>query len=141
MDLLPDKSLLPILNLDIELYKRNNVPVAFLVLIAGLIKNIEQQQKILERVKPEYINVPFHRYLYEVVIDELARNQKINVTSIINRIPDFGPLVYGTPTEEGFLKANYYTFAQVLGFQPTSIQISKAIDMVVGYAKKRGKVS
>jgi hypothetical protein len=136
-DLLPDKSQLPILKLDVELYKRNNVSIAFLVLISGLIKGIDRQE-ILRRVKPDYINVPFNRYLYEIVAENLKSSGEIDVQLIIDRIPDFGPIVYGETSKESSIYADYFTLAQILDFQPTSSQIDKAIDMVVGYARRRG---
>lgn len=138
MDLLPNKSLLPILSLDVELFQRNNVSIAFLVIISGLIKNVKQRQDIIGQVKPIYINVPFNRYLYEIVIDELNEKGEIDITPILSRIPDFELKFYGTPSDERSLRSKYFTFAQVLNFEPTPEQVSKAISMVVAYARKRG---
>jgi hypothetical protein len=138
MDFLPDKSSLPILNLDVELNERNNVSIAFLVLISGLIRYPDSRQKILERVKLEYINVPFPRYLYAVIAFELIRTKTVDIQSVIDQIPQFGPILYGEPSNEISMKGHYFTLAQVLYFQPTIANLSKAIDMVVAYAKKRG---
>jgi hypothetical protein len=82
--------------------------------------------------------VPFNRYLFEIVADELNKNGEIDVISILNKIPNFGPRVYGSSLDERSLRSKYYTFAQVLNFEPSPEQVSKAIDMVVRYARKRG---
>lgn len=133
--LLPDKSQLPILNLDEELYERNNAAVGLLIIISGLIKNKEQRNDILKRVRPDYIVIPFMRYLYEVVIDDLKGSDEVNINSIVESIPKFGPKVYGTKSNRRHLKGHYFTLAQILDFEPTPAQVSKAIDLVVAWAK------
>ena len=132
---LPDKSQLPILNLDQELYERNNVVCAFHVLLSGLIKNRTQRKEILSRVLPDYMGVPFTKYLFEIISADLARSEEINVSSIIDSIPKFGPKVYGMRSNRRSLKGHYFTLAQVLDFEPTPAQVSKAIDMVIDAAK------
>jgi hypothetical protein len=132
---LPDKSQLPILNLDEELYERNNVVLAFLVVISSLIKNEAKRQEILSRVNPDYIGITFYRYLFEIVAEELKRNDEINIYSMIDSIPKFGPKIYGTKSNRRSLKGHYFTLAQILDFEPTPDQVSKAIDMVINTAK------
>ncbi len=132
---LPDKSRLPILNLDQELYERNNVVCAFHVILSGLIKNRTQRQEILSRVIPDYMGVPFYKYLFEIISADLARSEEINVSSIIDSIPKFGPNVYGMRSNRRSLKGHYFTFAQVLDFEPTPAQVSRAIDMVIDAVK------
>jgi DNA-directed RNA polymerase subunit H (RpoH/RPB5) len=140
-DLLPDESLLPILDLDEELYERNNISIAFLVVISGLIKNENQRQEILERVRIEYMGVPKVRYLYAVAATEIKRNGSVDVKILLDSIPDFEPIVYGDKSTENSRKSEYYTLAQILYFQPTADQVSKAIDMIVKDAIKRGVAS
>lgn len=135
IDRLPDKSQLPILNLDEELYERNNVVLAFLVILSGLIKNKLQRKEILTRVNPNYIGITFYRYLFEIVAEELRKNKEINTNFLIDCIPKYGPKVLGVKSNRRSLKGHYFTLAQVLDFGPTPAQVSKAIDMVVNAAK------
>ncbi len=132
---LPDKSQLPILNLDQELYERNNVVCAFHVILSGLIKNKEQRTEIMTRVRPDYLDIPFMRYLYEIATEDLKRSDEVNVNFIIESIPKFGPKVYGVKSNRRSLKGHYFTLAQILDFQPTPAQVSKAIEMVIDAAK------
>lgn len=136
-DRLPDKSQLPILNLDEELYERNNVPLAFHIIISGIIRNKRQRNEILMRVRPDYIDIPFMAYLYEIVTEELKRGEEIDIYSIIDLIPKFGPKVYGIRSNRRSLKGHYFTLAQILDFQPTPAQVSKAIDLVISTAKSK----
>lgn len=135
MDRLPDKSELPILNLDVELYERNNVVIAFLVVISGLIKNKDQRPEILTAMKAEYIGIRFYRYLFEIVVEELKENDEINIDSVARSLPKFGPKVYGRRSNKRSLKGEYFTLAQVLDFEPSPAQVSKAIEMVIAAAK------
>jgi replicative DNA helicase len=134
-DLLPDKSQLPILNLDEELFERNNTAAAFHIIISGLIKNKEQRTEIMTRVRPDYLDIPFMRYLYEIATEDLKRSDEVDVNFIIESIPKFGPKVYGMKSNRRSLKGHYFTLAQILDFQPTPSQVSKAIEMVIDAAK------
>ena len=134
-DLLPDKSQLPILNLDEELFERNNTAAAFHIIISGLIKNKEQRTEIMTRVRPYYLDIPFMRYLYEIVAEDLMRSDEADVNFIIESIPKFGSKVYGKKSNRRSLKGHYFTLAQILDFQPTPAQVSKAIEMVIDAAK------
>jgi hypothetical protein len=93
---LPDKSQLPILDLDQELYERNNVICAFHVILSGLIKNKGQRQEIISKVKPNYMGIPFYQYLFEIITNDLRKSDDVNITYIIKSIPEFEPKVYGT---------------------------------------------
>lgn len=60
---------------------------------------------------------------------------EININSIIDSIAKLGPKVYGEPSNRRLLKGYYFTLAQILDFEPTPAQVSKAIDLVVAWAK------
>ena len=138
---LPDKSLLWVIDLELELYKRNNVAIANLVVLSALMKGEKKQQKmIMERLKPDYLLGPksIYSYLFRIISEEINQDGKVDISSIIERIPEHGPQVYGEPLDQRSLQGDYRNFARILYINPTAEQVEKAVDMVEGYAIKSG---
>ena len=135
---LPNKAILPILDLQDELYRRNNVAIATLVVLSALIKGKSIQQKtILNRLKPEYLGPKLiYSYLYTLIVEDIKNLGEVDISSILDKIPEFGPKIFGEPSSK--LKGDYFNFALILNIDPTVDQVAKAIDMVEISAKKNG---
>lgn len=138
---LPDRSNRPVLNLDLELFGRNNVALAVLVVLSALLRGSpEQQEGILERLKSDYLLGPksIYSFLFRIIAEDLREYGEIDIPTIVKHIPDFGPQVYGEKSDRRSLHGDYANFAQILDLHPTEEQIAKAMQMVEIYAKKRG---
>jgi hypothetical protein len=138
---IPDISLFPKLDLDVELFKRNNMAIADLIILSSLIKgDTELQNEILKEIKPEYLGLKlFTSYLYSIIKDELERYGIVNIANLKEKIPEHEPIIYGTPSDKRTLKGDYFTFYQILYLNPSLPHVKKSIDMVKKRAVDRGR--
>jgi hypothetical protein len=120
------------LNLEIELFRRQNVWIASFVILAGVLKGDQKQQrKYLDLLTPEYFDPKsLPKYLFEKIVLYVNRNESIPVSEIENWIPEFAIKVWGeSPVDERMLFANQFTLRQILSFTPTEEQVYRAIEL------------
>jgi hypothetical protein len=124
-------SLLPILDLDIELFRRRNVSIASLVILSGLLKaDRQQREKYIAILSPRHFDPKsLSRYLYEKIIQYLRENETIPIEEMEKWIPEYSTQVWGEPAEGRVLFGDHYTLRQILNFEPTEAQVYRAIEL------------
>jgi hypothetical protein len=117
-------------DLDFELFTRNNTAIASLVIISGLIKgDPTQREAILRSIKPDHLgNRSLESYLFRLISDELSDKGNVSLDAIEKSIPQHSQVDYGEPPNEKMLQGDYYKWNQILNFELTDAHISKAID-------------
>jgi hypothetical protein len=134
-------SWLPILDLDIELFRRRNVRLASLVILSALLKSEKhQREKLFEILTSVYFDPKsLPRYFYEKIVVYLQEHDTIPVAVLENWIPEYSFEVWGeSPPEERMLFGNNLTLRQILNFDPTNEQISRAIELRKMVMEKKG---
>lgn len=125
-------SRLQTLDLEMELFRRQNVWIASFVILAGLLKEDQKQQlNYLDMITPDYFDLKsLSRYLFEKIVSYIKRNETIPVSEIENWIPEYAIQVWGeSPVDERMLFANQFTLRQILSFNPTEKQVFRAIEL------------
>jgi hypothetical protein len=127
-------------DLNTELFLRSNVAMASLAIISALIKGHQNQRElILKSVKPEYMGKKsFENYLFGFLSSELKEKGDISIPAIEKKIPEYSMVVYGEPTNEKTLEGDFFKWSQVLNFEPTDTQTTKAIEILHNWARKEG---
>jgi hypothetical protein len=125
-------------DLDMELFTRNNSAIASLVIIAGLLKgNPSQQALIRNSIEPLHLGAKsLENYLFTIVAEELRNNQVVSPEAIKQRIPEYGTVVYGEPTDYRSLQGYLFKWSQIISFEPTDKQILTAIQICQNSGKK-----
>ncbi len=132
---------LPILDLDIELFKRRNVSIARLVILSALLKaNNQQRVKLLEILKPSYFDPKsLTRYLFEKIVAYLQVNELVPVVELENWIPEYFSEVWDEfPPGGRMLFGSHFTLRQILNFDPNEEQTYRAIELRQMVMKDRG---
>jgi hypothetical protein len=132
---------LPILDLDIELFKRRNVSIARLVILSALLKaNNQQRVKLLEILKPRYFDPKsLTRYLFEKIVAYLQVNESVPVVELENWIPEYFSEVWDeSPPGGRMLFGSHFTLRQILNFDPNEEQTYRAIELRQMVMKDRG---
>jgi hypothetical protein len=140
---LPDKAMLPQLDLDAEL-ERHNVAVAQLLILANLIKGDQDQRKAIivsidaicfdPQLFPQFLFRKIVGYLHEDI------NRKIPVKWIVSQIEDFYKQTYNVaPPKQGF-QGELFRCAQILDFSPSPTQVLRAIELRKAWAKRKGLI-
>jgi hypothetical protein len=125
-------SWLPILDLDIELFRRRNVRLASLVILSALIKSEKHKRgKLLEILTSKYFDPKsLPRYFYEKIAVYLKEHDSVPVSVLENWILEYSFEVWGeSPPEERMLFGNNLTLRQILNFDPTYKQIYRAVEL------------
>lgn len=127
-------------DLDLELFVRNNSAIASLVVISGLIKgNQTQRESILQSVKPDYLSErSFESYLFRLISDELSDKGNISLDAIEKGIPQHSQIDYGEPPSKRLLQGYFFKWTQILNLEPTDDHISKAIEHLQKVARNNG---
>lgn len=136
-DYMPDKNLLPILDLDTVL--RTNVSVSELVILSAIIKTKKKERsKILEEVSPDlFSQKSFVRYLFEVLVQCINEKNRFSIYYVQARIPKYVPVVWHEMPTERTLRGDFFTWAQILDFRPTRAQTNQAIKVLRQWKIKR----
>jgi hypothetical protein len=123
--------LLPILDLDIELFRRRNVVIASLVILSALLKaDKPQREKYLAILSPQHFDpMSLPRYIFERIIQYLQENETIPAEEMEKWIPEFSMQVWGEPPQGRMLFGDHYTLRQILNFEPTEAQVYRAIEL------------
>jgi hypothetical protein len=125
-------SLLPILDLDIELFVRRNVHIASLVILSGLLKsNYIQRKKLLKILNLRYFDPKsLPQYLFERIVQNFRNNEIVTEAGLEKWILEYFLQVWGeTPPNERMLFGHNYTLRQILTFNPNDEQIRRAIEL------------
>ncbi len=133
----------PKLDLNAELFVSNNVAIAELVIIAGLLKNDDDQRReILRFIEPEFMGEKsFEGYLFSLVRESLEDKAKVSLSKIGEKIPEYGPKVYGEALGRQSLEGYYFKWSQALSLEPTQAEVQKAIEIIRTVAEKKGWLS
>ncbi len=136
-DYMPDKNLLPILDLDTVL--RTNVSISELVILSAIIKaKKKERSKILEEVSLDlFSQKSFVRYLFEVLVQCIKEKNRFSIYYVQARIPEYVPAVWHEMPTERTLKGDFFTWAQILDFRPTIAQTDQAIKTLRKWKTKR----
>jgi hypothetical protein len=132
---------LPLLDLDIELFRRRNVRIASLVILSALLKENRQQRKeLLGILSPQYFDPKtLPMYLFTKIVIFLQGNETIPVSELEKWIPEYSYQVWGeSPPEERMLYSNQYTLRQILNFEPNEAQVDRAIELRKMVMEKKG---
>ena len=125
-------SWLPILDLDIELFRRRNVRIASLAILSALLKSEKlQREKLLGILTSRYFDPKsLPRYFFEKITNYLKEHDTVPVPILENWIPDYSFEVWGeSPPEERMLFGNNLTLRQILNFDPNEEQTYRAIEL------------
>jgi len=120
------------LDLDIEMFRRRNVWIASYVILAGLLKgNRKQRQEYLEVLTPRYFDPKsLPRYLFEKIVSYLAEHESIPESVLESWIPEYSIEVWDkNPPSERTVFFDQLTLRQVLSFNPTEEQVTRAIEL------------
>jgi hypothetical protein len=134
-------SRLPVLDLDIELFRRRNVGIASLVIISAILKsNKKRRNGLLNTLTPGYFDpISLPRYLFEKIYHYFQENDVVPVEALENWIPKFSSEVWGeSPPRGRTLFGNNFTLRQILNFDPTEEQITRAIELRKMVMDKKG---
>jgi hypothetical protein len=129
----------PTLDLSEELFRRRNVAVASLVILAALLHgNAEQQNGILQRVKPASLGEKsFDHFLFEKMADTLSAGKLLVAADMAASIEAYGPTVWGEPSNARSLQGARFTWKQVLELRPTPVQVERAIELREMWARAK----
>jgi len=120
------------LDLDIEMFRRRNVWIASYVILAGLLKgNRKQRQEYLEVLTPGHFDPKsLPRYLFEKIASYLEEQEIVPEPVLEGWIPQYATEVWGeSPPNERMLFGNQLTLRQILSFNPTEEQVTRAIEL------------
>ncbi len=134
-------SWLPILDLDIELFRRRNVRLASLVILSALLKSEKhQREKLLGILTSKYFDPKsLSRYFYEKIAVYIKEHDSVPVSVLENWVPEYSFEVWGeSPPEERMLFGNNLTLRQILNFDPTYEQIYRAVELRKMIMEKKG---
>lgn len=122
---------LPILDLDIELFKRQNVSIASRVIISGLLKSTREQRDIyIAILNPLYFDQKsLLLFLFNKIINYLRENEIIPIEEMEKWIPEYSTQVWGEVSRGRVLIGEYFTLRQILTFEPTDAQVMRAIEL------------
>ena len=134
---------LPVLDLDVELFKRNNVAIASLVILSSLVKgDQEQREECLRRTRVEYFNEKsLDRFLFETIVEYHRATGQVPVQDVRARILEYGPQVWGEASDERELTGHYFMWAQIVSFSPTTAQVERAIELRKMWAARNGLIT
>jgi hypothetical protein len=120
------------IDLDTELFVKNNFVIAKLVIIAGLLKNDNHQRaKILRLVEPESLGEnSFEGYLFSQIRESLINTGRVSPSQIGQQVYKYKPKVDGQASPSSSLEGNIFNWSLILGFEPTPAQVDKAIEII-----------
>lgn len=127
-------------DLNTELFVRNNMAIASLAIISGLIKGSKSRRElILRSIKPEYLHErSFESYLFGLIAEELESKDDISASVIERRISEYSMVVYGEPSNERSLQGDFFKWSQILDFEPSDSQLNKGIEICQKQASDKG---
>ncbi|MFZ2096793.1 MAG: hypothetical protein WAV05_09165 [Anaerolineales bacterium] len=134
-------SRLPILDLNIELFRRRNVGIASLVIISAILKaDKKHQEDLFDILAPQYFDPKsLPQYLFEKIYNYLQENEQIPIAVLENWIPEYSFQVWGeSPPEGRMLFGHNFTLRQIINFDPTEEQIIRAIELRKMVKEKKG---
>ena len=132
---------LPILDLDIELFRRRNVGIASLVIISALHKaNKQQRTNLLEIISPRYFDPKsLPKYLFEKIVEYLHENEYVPEAQLEDWIPEYFSQVWDeSPPQGRMLFGSHLTLRQILNFDPNEKQTYRAIELRKMVMEKKG---
>ena len=120
------------IDLQTELFVKNNSAIAKLVVIAGLLQHDERQRRIiLNSVAPECLEeITFEGYLFHQVRENLAVSGQISPSRITEQIYHYTPKVAGKAAPSKSLEEYFFRWSLILGFEPTPAQVSQALEII-----------
>jgi hypothetical protein len=120
------------IDLQAELFVKNNLAIAKLVVIAGLLKNDKRQRRIiLNSVDIECLGKnAFEGYIFRQVRESLAFSGKISPSKITEQIYQYSPKVAGKANPSRSLDEYFFRWSLILGFGPTPAQVDQAIKII-----------
>jgi hypothetical protein len=123
--------LLPNLNLDVELFRNNNVGLAALVVLAALIMDEKSQRDhIVQSIGSEHFwPKSFELHLFQRLLSYFAEHNDITSFDFSKMISDYGLEVWGEPSNEQSLLGKYFKLAQIINLAPTATQVERAIEL------------
>ena len=119
-------------DLDIELFRRQNVWVASSVVISGLLKaNPQQRKNFLMNLTPQHFNPQsLCQYLFERIVSFLEDNETIPISELEKWIPEYHLEVWNeSPPHERMLFAHNFNLRRIINFNPTEEQVNRAIEL------------
>jgi hypothetical protein len=125
-------SVIHIPKLDIEIF-RNNVPILQSIVLSAFLHGTEiERNHIAQAIKPEnFWNKSFRKYLFEVMLDQYQKTNQISIEETQGSIPEHAVLVYGESPTKRDLFGDYYTWVQILKFNPTWQQVLESIERIL----------
>jgi hypothetical protein len=122
---------LPKLDLDIELFIRQNVWIASFVILSSLLKSkYQQRQNLLVALTPRHFDPKsLARFLFEKIVAYQGENDAIPISELEKWIPEYGIDVWGSPLSERMLFAYQLRLRQILNFDPSEKQVNRAIEL------------
>jgi hypothetical protein len=130
-------------SVDLELeFFRNNVSIAALVLLSGLLKgNNHLKQELLGLLQPSHFwDKSIERFLFLKIKEHLQANDSSELDLEIC-IQEYGLSVWGKPQDERSLANARFKLSQILGFEPTENQVYRAFQLRREWALRRGFIS
>lgn len=130
-------------DLNTELFIRNNVAIAGLVIITALVKGTPNQQaRILNSVEPAHLGEKsLESYLFMIMADKLRNNREISLREVEQRILEHSQAVYGESANKESLEGDFYKWSQILSFEPSDEHIAAAIEKCQNSAKRSRRAS
>ena len=120
------------INLDFELFEKNNLAIAKLVVIAGLIRNDDRQRReILRSIEPDSLGEnSFECYLFDQIRASLQDRGQVSPSQIGMQIYRYKPQFEGKASSNNTLEGHLFRWSLILGFEPTPAQVEKAINII-----------
>lgn len=140
---LPNKRLLPQLDIDAHLNIHNG-SLGQLLILAGLIKGSPaERQRIVEAIEPRWFMIDsFDQFLFVRATLLLATDPNYSFSTgwMITQIKKYYQEIWNTKPNRREFYGELFTCAQILDFSPTMQQIMRAIDLCKEWAELEGLI-
>jgi hypothetical protein len=121
-----------VLDLDFELFRRQNVAIASLVILSALLKsNKVKRDELLKTLTNLYFDPQsLNSYLFEKIADYFKEHDTVPVSVLENWIPEYLFEVWGqSPPNGRSLFGDNLNLREILSFDPTDEQTKRAMEL------------
>jgi hypothetical protein len=134
--------LLKEIDLEVELFRRRNVGLASLALLAALVKSKgPDRERLIRYLRLEHFTKKsIEQFLFSCIVNATTNQQEITAEVLTSFVQEFEPTVWGEPPTERSLRGYYFKVAQILAIDPSDAQIEQAVALRQDWATRRGYV-
>jgi hypothetical protein len=127
--MLANPSLVPPLNIDLQLALFNDPHAVAQTILAAVIRSsqVEREWILVEMGGRELDRAGFYSYVLGLLQSQWVTAGTVSIDAIQQLVPEYGMLTRSQPPEEWELRDYYFTWFQILNLRPTQDQIEEAL--------------